>query len=452
MSPAPSRTAALRVLRRVRSRSAYAHEVLAAELRRARLSQDDAALATRLAYGTLAAEGTLDEAIDRFLDRPASVEPQVRDALRLSAYEVLFLRTPARAAVHEGVGLVTGIRPQASGLANAVLRRLSEAAAEFPWGDPSVDDAALARLHAHPFWLAELLISELGRERAADVMAANNLPAPLYLAVNPFRGTPEAALSALEADGAQPTACALDGCIEAGVPSRAVAGEALSEGLVVVSDAASQLVPAVVGAWPGGVVVDAAAGRGTKTLLLQAQTFPGTPAGIVAVDVHEHKARVLLERMTSLGVPGITAVTADSTILASVAGVPGPGTADAVLLDAPCSGLGTLRRHPEKRWRLHPEDPARLGLLAARMLESSARLVRVGGLVVYSTCTLTRAENEHVIDAFLGCDAGRGFEAGSVGERIPDAWRRFVSNGRFQSIPEAGGPDGHFIATLRRVA
>src|SRR5450759_4294271 len=139
MPVSPARRAAYEVVRRVRERDAYGPQTLDAVLGRARLTPQDAAFATRLARGTLASLGTLDDALDRFIAKPAKVEPQVRDAMRVAAYELLFARTPARAAVNEGVESVRRVRPQAAGMANAVLRRLADAAGDFPWGDPDTD-------------------------------------------------------------------------------------------------------------------------------------------------------------------------------------------------------------------------------------------------------------------------------------------------------------------------
>ena len=325
------------------------------------------------------------------------------------------------------------MRPQAAGLANAILRRLAEDAETFPWGDPETDDAALARLYGHPLWLAERWIAELGRRAAATTMAADNEPAPLFLAVNPFGGSRDGALNMLRNDGADPQECPPPGCIVAREPGAAVRGKALADGRVVAVDAAAQLVAA-------------------KTLLMQGHAVSaGGPANLTAVDVHEFKTRLLEERLSILGVPGVTTLTADATALDGVASAPAPGTADAVLVDAPCSGLGTLRRHPEKRWRVSADDIASLSDLGSRLLTATARLVRTGGFVVYSTCTLANAENADVIDAFLASEGGRAFVPDSLGGEIPEQWRRWLDDrGRFRSLPEPGGPDGHFVVRLRR--
>ncbi|MBE0476261.1 MAG: antitermination protein NusB [Coriobacteriia bacterium] len=453
MSVAPARAAALEVLGEVRRRHGYAPAVLEAVLDRRGPGPRDRALATRLAYGTLQAEGVLDEALERFLDRPGSVEPKVRDALRLAAYELLFARTPPRAAVNEGVEAVRRARREAAPMANAVLRRLAEEAPSFPWGDPASDDGALARATAHPRWLVDSLIADLGRDTASRVLAAHCEPAPLYLAHNPFRGGFEALVASLSEDGAEPRACDPMGCVLCASPSHGVRSRALAEGLAVVMDAAAQVAPLVLGALPGEVVADLAAGRGGKTMLVQAHAVAaGGRARLFALDVHPFKVEVLRGRMRRLGVPGVTALVGDATDPSSIEGLPAAGGLDRVLLDAPCSNLGTLRRHPERRWRLRRDDLERLSGLQSRLLASAASLVRPGGVVVYSTCSISRIENEDVVGAFLAGE-GKGFFARPLGGAVPAGMRRFVAaEGWFRSLPERDGPDGHFVAALERAS
>jgi 16S rRNA (cytosine967-C5)-methyltransferase len=408
-------------------------------------------MATRLAYGALQTVGTLDEAIDRVTDRPAAIEPLVRDALRISAYELLFMRTPARAAVHEGVDMVRSVRAQASGLANAVLRRIAADVDTFPWGDPATDDAALARATGHPAWLVQRWIEELGRERATRALYADLENAPLYLWANPFDGSLVETIDALTADGAAPEHGPLPRCLRAGDAQAAVRGAAVARGLAIVTDASAQIAPLAC-ACPGGVVVDVAAGRGTKTAQIQASCVEaGGAAEIYALDLHEFKAQVLMRRMRDLHVPGVVALVGDATAIDAVSGLPALGSADAVLIDAPCSGLGSLRRRPEKRWRVTPEDIDRLAILQSSMLEQSALLVRVGGRVVYSTCTISRRENEDVVTRFLE-SANGAFATAELPAAAAGVWTgEATGNGWFQSTPESDGPDGHFVAVLERV-
>jgi len=445
-----ARAAALKVVTRVRERSAYAHETLAGVLESASLSAQDSAFATRLAYGTVACRGTLDEAVARFVDAPSRLEPSVADALAMGAYELLFMRTPVWAAVDEGVTLVRSVRPKAAGLANAVLRRIGERRDAFPWGDPTTDTAALARQHGHPEWLTEVLIAQLGRVAAVRILEADNEPAPLYLAHVPSLGTLDEALELLERDGADPGLCDLAGCIVAGSPAAAVGGRAVREGRVLVCDAAAQFAARCVGARPHMRILDIGAGRGTKTLIMQGLALQaGGPAEVLAVDQHAFKLQVLSSTADRLGVPGIRRLECDATKM-SLDDLPF-GTADAVLIDAPCSGIGTLRRHPDRRWRMEPAEVPLLAALGARLLDQVSRLVTAGGFVVYSTCTVTRAENDDVIAAFLGGPAGEGFVLDSLEGEVPHSWRRFVrGDGTFQSLPEPAGPDGHFVARMLR--
>lgn len=450
MKATSARRLAADVVTRVREREAYAHETLAAALNRAKLDARDVGFATRLAYGTVACRGTLDEALSRYLTKSSAVEPVVMDRLAVSAYELLFMRSPARAAVSQGVELVREARPRAAGLANAVLRRLAEDAEKFPWGDAATDNAALARSTGHPRWLVELWVAELGRDVAARVLAADNEPAPLFLAHLPFKGSLEATIAELEADGVGPQPCEPTGCILAADAPAAVRSAALREHRVVVADGAAQLTASLTASVAETRAIDIGAGRGTKSLLIAAQAMrDGREVEVAAVDLHEFKLAELTKTAEALGVTGITTVAVDATN-ADAPALRDLRGADVILVDAPCSGLGTLRRHPDRRWRANSAEPAALADLGSRLLGTAATLVKPGGFVVYSTCTIARVENEDVITAFLASDAGRGFEIDRIADEVPAEWRDFVSaQGWFRSLPEPEGPDGHFIVRLR---
>ncbi len=452
MKVTPARRIAYRVLGAVRERDGYAPEILDAVLKETDLERPDVAHATRLAYGTLQTSGTLDGVIDRHARTPSRIEGPVRDILRVAVYELLFGDGAEHAAVHQAVEAVRQIRPRATGMANAILRRVSEEAPGFPWGDPTVDDEALTRESAHPAWLARMLRDELGIETARAVMAANNEPAPLFLRHNPYKGELGPGLEMLDTDGAGPESCDLPGCVRVATPAAAVNGRALAEGLFVVSDAAAQFATVAVDPRPDGTVVEIGAGRGTKSVGLQALAGSrGGPANIIAVDIHAHKIATLLDRMDALSVPGVTGVVADARALEGAEGVPPRGSADVVLVDAPCSGLGALRRHPMKRWRITEQDLSRLAVLQAELLGSAASLVRPGGAIVYSTCTIVRIENHDVVRGFLESDVGRGFQTVTLAPLVPRSWERWMTpEGWLSSLPSVGGPEGHFVARLER--
>ncbi|MRS13193.1 MAG: methyltransferase domain-containing protein [Actinobacteria bacterium] len=447
MSVAHARRIALRVLSRIRRDEAFSGAVLARELERARLSPADAALAARLVYGTLAAQGTLDEAIDRHLQ--SGIEPRVRDALRMGAFELLYSRVPAYAVVDQAVQLVRSARPQAAGLANAVLRKLADESSAFPWGDPAADTDALARATAHPRWMVDLVRDSLGPEHAREMLDCGLEPAPTYVRLNPFEGDTPATLESLSA--ARPDRSPPDpGCYRLSAPAAVYGASERSRGWFSM-DAAAQLAPLALAPARGDEILDVGAGRGNKTICMQAGAMrTGGPANITAVDVDPKKVRGLEERLKSAGVPGVTCVAADAVALE---GYFGGRLFDAVLIDAPCTGLGTLRRYPEKRWRLDPDDVARMSEIQLALLRSGAQVTRPGGRLVYSTCSVARQENQGLVERFLSDAPGSEYVIEPLGDAIPAEWDTFRDGqGCFSSWPTSGGPDGHYVALLRRKA
>lgn len=444
VSVSPARRAALNALAKVRRHEAYSGPVVSAELARASLTAEDAALATRLAYGVLAAQGVLDYAIDRHAK--GSLEPRVRDAMRLAAFELLFGRAPAYAIIDQLVSSVRRIRPQAAGLANAVMRRVAEDAASFPWGDSSRDRDALARLTVHPRWIVDLALRDLGEVAGREMLSCGLEPAPSYVRLDPFVVARDVALQALAEAAPEPSPPDPD-CFMLARPSAAF-GAAERAGWFPM-DAAAQMAPLACRPAPGGRILDVGAGRGNKTMCMQAiARRQGGLAEITALDVHATKVDRLQSRLATSGVGGVRVVAGDGLRLAPVT----QGEAfDTVLVDAPCTGLGTLRRYPEKRWRLAPGDVARMAGLQLSLLESASTVVRAGGRLVYSTCSIAREENGAVVDAFLAAPAGDSFALDTVDDLVPTEWGRFSTDGGcFQSWPTSGGPDGHYVAVLRR--
>lgn len=446
VSVARSRMAALRVLQRVRRDSAYTGPALARELASAGLDAHEAAYVTAIVHGVLSTLGVLDEALARHLRIVA--EPRITDVLRLGTYELLFGAAPAYAVVDEAVSAARKVRPQASRLVNAVLRRLADEATEFPWGDPATDRDALGRLTGHPRWIVDLLLDSYGPDDGRRALEAGAAPAPSYIRLDPFASSREATLAALEPADPHPAPPDLD-CFTLGTPAAAFR-DAQTPGWFAM-DAAAQFAPAACAPRQGKRILDIGAGRGNKTVCLQSIAVRGGgTAEITAVDVHAGKTAVLRERLAASGVPGVAVIQADATRLGEVLE---PHCADAAMLDAPCTGLGTLRRYPEKRWRITPDDVGRMASLQMELLTAAAILVRPGGRLVYSTCSVAPAENGGVVAAFLAAEAGSRFRVRPVDELVPPEWERFVDDeGCFQSWPEVDGPDGHFVAVLERIA
>ncbi len=405
----PARQVAFEVLRAVEEQDAYANLVLPRLLREHRLSGRDAAFATELAYGALRGRGTYDAVLAACVDRPLEqLDPPLLDALRLGAHQLLATRVAQHAAVSETVALVRGaVGTGASGLANAVLRKV--AAHDLPtWLDrvappsegPGADPVgALAVRESHPAWVVRALREALavaGRpvEELPALLAADNARPLVALAALPGR----AEVAELLAAGAQPGRWSPAAAV---LPEGDPAGvAAVREARARVQDEGSQLAALALLAAPvegsDGRWADLCAGPGGKAALLAA-TAAQRGAHLTAVEVAPHRARLVeqaLAAVTAADGGVVDVVTGDGRTV----GAERPGEFDRVLVDAPCTGLGALRRRPEARWRRTPADVAELAPLQRDLLRSALDAVRPGGVVAYVTCSPHPAETQAVVD------------------------------------------------------
>ncbi|MFU8856433.1 MAG: 16S rRNA (cytosine(967)-C(5))-methyltransferase RsmB [Deferrisomatales bacterium] len=447
--PSDPRSLALQALEALERRDAFADAVLDGLFRRhPGITQRDRALVSHLVYGVLRWRNRLDAHVALASARaPARMHPRLLQILRLGAYQVLFLdRIPDRAAVSESVELARSAgQGHAAGFVNAVLRKVAtrETSLDFP-SDPV---GRLALELGCPPWLVGRWAEELGLD-GAEVLCrgASRVPA-LWLRVDPARCSREAILSRLQDAGlpAQPGAFAPEAVwLPPSGDPRAL--PAVAEGLAVVQDQASQLVAHLVAPGPGWRILDACAAPGLKTTQLASLAQPG--ARVTALDVHAHRARQIEDLSRRLQSAGVTVVVADARTYRA------EEPYDAVLVDAPCSGLGVLSRNPEAKWRRTPESLPELPPLQLSLLENLSDAVRPGGVLVYATCTTLRAENEEVVNAFL--TRRRDFRP----ERPPEGqvpWERLLSpEGHLRTYPElqagegAEALDGFFAARLRR--
>ncbi len=448
-APTQARLLALRVLERVERARAYADLALHGAFQQTELTALDRALATELVYGTLRWRGRIDYLLNRVLDREIdSLEPLVLAALRLGAYQILFSdRIPASAAVDQSVRCVRAAGAErATGLINAVLRRLRERHASIPL--PSLGEDPLGHL-AHalslPPWIAERWLADHGPEEAAALLRALNQVPPRALRVNPLRRTREALLEELRErfPAATPSTLAPRGIL---LGPRGDAGRdpAFLAGLCTIQDEASQAVVALLAPERGDRVLDTCAAPGAKATA--AAEDVGPDGRVIALDRHGRRLDLLRRDARRLGLANIEVRRADATL-------PLPDSFDSsfdrVLVDAPCSGLGTLRRNPDARWRLRPGDPARLARVQAALLRSAARAVRPGGTLVYSTCTVLREENEEVVEDFLAHHPGFRIPER---ERLPEAVQPLVGeDGALRCFPHRHGTDGFFAVRMERV-
>ncbi|MFO7173163.1 MAG: 16S rRNA (cytosine(967)-C(5))-methyltransferase RsmB [Bacillota bacterium] len=448
-----AREVALRALVRIEVDGAYANLALDQALSRWALPDPrDRALATELVYGVTRRRGTLDWALGQVASRPlADLTPWIRNILRQGAYQLLYLdRIPASAVIHEAVELAKRYgHPGVAGFVNAVLRGLQRRLPELPFPDPERDPAGYLEVaESAPRWLVERWLGEYGPEEARALLAAMNQPPPLTARVNRLRTDREALIQRLAAEGvtAQPTRYSPDGVVLTGVAS-AASLEALPshrEGLFTVQDESSMLVAPVVDPRPGETVLDIAAAPGGKSTHLAERM--GDQGRVVAVDLHPHKIALIEAAAKRLGLRSVEPVCADGRTVGRLFA----GRADRVLCDLPCSGLGTLARRPDARWRKRPEDIPTLAALQLELLRAAAQALRPGGVLVYSTCTITREENLAVVEAFLA--EHPDFRPDDLTPFLPEALRGEpgVQEGWIQLLPHRHGTDGFFIARLVR--
>ena len=437
----PARLGALYVTRNVRRRKAYAQHLIETTIDNSHMSAADRSFATLLILGVVSTWGTLDDCIDRCIRTPRDITPEVRDALRISTYEIIMLGKAPHAAVDQGVELVRAIAPSASRLANAVLHRILEMKDKFPFGDPKTDIEALARFYAFPTWLAKMLIADMGAADAAMLMKTANDPAPLFIAVNALKADDGEVLQAFEEAGCVLEPFELEGKVLPGCyrvsKSRVLADGRIrllfAQGKVLVSDASAQFVASsLFEGFEPKRVLEVGAGRGTKTILIQsdAQRILGHQVALSSIDNHAFKMELLEQRAKEYGVQLERVYTGNALRLDAVMQ---DEMFDTVFIDAPCSGLGTLRRHQEIRWRVNKEQIEELAKTGLGMLKSAASHVSEGGQIVYATCTVTYRENFGVVKEFLESPEGSMFALAPI-----------EGKSCFFAKPGIDAPDAHF--------
>ena len=431
---APARACAYAVVRRVFEQDAWADRALHGEARRARLDARDLALATQLAYGTVQRVATLDHVIATLAGRaPEKLDPPVLAALRLGVFQLTFLdRIPAHAAVGESVELAKADAPRGAGLVNAVLRRATREARAIVEALPDRTPAEAALAHSHPEWIAALWFDALGAPDARALMAADNEPAESVLRANTLKITPEALAGRLSV----PTRTDGDALI-LDAPFDVFGSAEWEAGLLMPQSRAAMAVASLLDPQPGERVLDLCAAPGGKTTHLAA--LMANQGEIVAVERHPGRADALRRTAARMGADIVDVRTGD-------AAEPQREVFDRVLVDPPCSDLGTLASRPDARWR-KAGRPAALAALQQRILTAGAAATASGGTLVYSTCTISPEENERVVASFL--EANDEFEADDLGSRVP-VWKHPTMPHHLLTLPHRDRTDGFFIARLKR--
>ena len=436
------RETAMKVLLAVHENGAYANIALAEALRKARLNEMDRRFATELVYGAVKAGGTLDWIVRRYTNRPLrKMTPYVRSILRLGIFQLFFLdRVPPSAVCNESTELAKKYGHAGTGkFVNAVLRAATRDPdkARVSEGDES---AYLAIQFQHPKWLVSRWLKRFGRQETEQLCIFDNAAAVLSLRTNLLRITRDELVERLRMEGSK---VVLSHWAPEGILCTTHASlddsASLREGLFQVQDESSMQVAHVLDPQPGEFVIDMCSAPGGKTTHLAERMK--NQGKILALDIYDKKLARVEENAKRLGISIIETKRLD----AREAGDAYLQKADRVLADVPCSGLGVLRRRPDARWRKTKEEIMKLPTLQSEILESAARAVKPGGVLVYSTCTIEPAENEEVVQSFLRSHAE--FSLNVTGKYLP--LKPSVSD-MVQFYPQRDGVDGFFIARLMR--
>ena len=438
-----SRKAALRVLVNCRTNGAWADAALNVQIRRDGLSGADAALCSRIVYGVLQNQLLLDHYISAYCSqKPDHLQPPLLDILRIGAYQILFLdKIPDSAAVNESVALAKIFkRGQAAGLVNAVLRKISKNKDNLPEIPGQNPERTLSIRYSHPRWLVKRLLPILGVEETEKFLAANNDVAPMTVQVNPLKTSVEKLTAELMEAGVtvKPHAWVPD-CLELSGTGDLTALRAFRDGDFMVQDPAARLVSLIADVKPGQRVLDVCAAPGGKSF--SAAFAMGNQGSIQSCDLHENKLKRVRESAERLGITCIEAAPADGRVFKPE----WENAFDVVLVDAPCSGLGIIRKKPDTRYKKADELFA-LPVIQTAILENAARYVAPGGTLVYSTCTILPEENEQVSDAFLAEHPEFSRESFTLPEPVGK------TDGRLTLWPQRHDTDGFYICRMTRKA
>ncbi|WP_233275757.1 16S rRNA (cytosine(967)-C(5))-methyltransferase RsmB [Salibacterium aidingense] len=439
------REEALRMLERIEKEGAYSHLLLNHVLKEGTISDKDASLLTELVYGTIKRKNTLDYFIEPFVKKgTASLQSWVLQLLRLTVYQMEYLdRVPERAAVHEAVQIAKkkGHRG-VSGLVNGVLRSIQRE------GIPSIDSrlpylTSLALETSHPEWLLQEWTAAYGEVRT-EAMARTNLEPPvLTVRLNRLKTDKESLLRQLEQEGCSVKAGNISPEAVLITSGDIFQTSAFQDGLCTVQDESSMLVARLLDPKPGMNVLDACAAPGGKTT--HAAELMNNEGTLQAYDLHEKKVRLIETQTERLGITNVQAAALDARKLTTKHE---PRTFDRVLVDAPCSGLGVIRRKPEVKWQKEKEEISRLPQIQSAVLQEAAELVKTEGRLVYSTCTLRQQENEEIVNSFL--ENNPSFERDKSACGCLPEMKDKTSENQLTIFPQDFHSDGFFMAALKR--
>lgn len=444
-----ARELALELLLRIEQEGAYSNLLLRSALSRYEMPDADRRLTTELFYGVLTHKKRLDDRISRYSNTPLrKLDTWLLYLLRLSFYQLLYLdKIPAYAVVNEAVELAKmkgheGIGRMVNGILRAALRDPGRGEAE-ERNLPPVERLSLQ--YSHPIWLVKRWVESYGLQRTEEILAANNRPSPITIRINPLKTTREEVLSLLTQKGMKgaPSEIAPQGIriFEGGNPAGT---EEFELGLFTVQDESSMLVATLLQPKAGERVLDACAAPGGKSTHIA--ELMGDQGEVVANDIHPHKGALIRRQKERLQLTSIRVETGDARTLPDRM----EGKFDHILLDAPCSGLGVIRRKPEIKWRIKEESLSAFPGVQLQLLERLAPLLKPEGRIIYSTCTINPEENEAVVMRFLTDHPDfildEAMEKALPSPLLTKAYRK---PGMLSLLPGDFETDGFFIARLK---
>lgn len=439
------RETALEILEMIEKNQSYSNLLLNNSIKKNELDKKDVGLLTELTYGTLQRKMALDYYLSPFLAKNKKLESWVRQLLRLTIYQMVYLdKIPDRAAIYEAVEIAKrrghkGI----SSLVNGVLRSMQREG--FPSFDAIEDPIERLSIRtSHPLWLVQRWVGQFGFEET-KVMCEINLTAPIMTGrVNTTKISRDECLARLESEGFEVKGSLVVPEAILCLKGNLAHSDAFKTGLLTIQDESSMLVGLALGVNNQQKVLDACAAPGGKSTHI-AEKMNGT-GEVISLDLHEHKVKLIRENAKRLELSNIQAKTLDSR---NVGEHFEKESFDRILLDAPCTGLGVMRRKPDMKYTKKEEDLFQLQKIQKTLLESVSPLLKKGGILVYSTCTIDPEENQEVVESFLQ-QHPEYIRDETFMDRIPESIRSFVKNGEMQILPQYFNSDGFYIACLRK--
>ncbi|WP_458413943.1 16S rRNA (cytosine(967)-C(5))-methyltransferase RsmB [Schinkia sp. CFF1] len=440
-----AREVALDILEQIEKNQAYSNLLLNQMIEKHKLKKEDIGLLTEIVYGTVQRKLTLDYFLQSFLKKQKKLELWVISLLRLSLYQIVYLdRVPERAAIHEAVEIAKkrghrGI----SGLVNGVLRSIQRE------GIPSFTEIKdplerLAIEMSYPLWLIKKWATQYGLELTRKICESSLVPPHISARVNRKKTTPEEAILLLEKENVAADKGVLSDDAIAVSKGNIVRTNVFRDGYVTIQDESSMLVARALAPGNNDLVLDSCAAPGGKTTHIA--ELLGADGKVISVDIHPHKVKLIEDQVERLGLSNVETFVSDSRKLGEHFK---PETFDRILVDAPCSGFGVIRRKPDIKYSKNNDDIAKLAEIQVSILNTVANLLKNHGTLIYSTCTIDQEENSEVVNKFLSINKEFKLDE-TLKERVPERLQPFVKDGQVQILPNYFGTDGFFIASFRK--